>query len=63
MKYTETWKKYLDVKVKYDEARVECYEAGKKRNEALEKYKQDIIKLHDKECGCKEWNGEAIIFS
>ena len=72
----EAWKKYDEAREKCDEARekwdearekwdeaVEKYvEAREKYNEAREKYKLQIEKLHKKECGCKEWNGEEIIF-
>ncbi len=47
-KYDEAWKKYGETWEKYDEVR--------------EKYKPEIEKLHAKECGCKEWNGEEIVF-
>ena len=41
------------------EAREKAREAWEK---AREKYKPQIEKLHKKECGCKEWNGEEIVF-
>jgi len=51
----EAWKRY-------DEAEKKCDEAWKKYHEAEKKYLPQLIELHKKECNCKEWNGEKLIF-
>ena len=68
-KYIEAWRKYIEAVRKLNEARRKCAEAGRKYievwrkcDEVLKKHKPFIEKLHKKECGCKEWNGERIVF-
>ena len=58
----EASKKYYEARKKKDEAWEKYYEAWKKYHEAREKYMPQLIKLHKKECNCKEWNGERLIF-
>ena len=53
--YVEAWEKYVEAWKKY-------VEAGKKYFKAWKKFKPEIEALHKKECGCKEWNGETLIF-
>ena len=61
-KCDEAWKKYIEAGKKYIEAWKKYIEARKKYGEAWKKYESQIENLHRKECGCKEWNGEEIVF-
>ena len=62
-KYYEAGRKYVEARQKWDEAWRRYDEAERKCYEILEKHKPFIEKLHEKECGCKEWNGEEIVFN
>ena len=67
-------KELVEAGKKYIEAGKKCIEAGKKYGEAGKKYceaekeydeaivKLQLEKLHEKECGCSEWNGEELVF-
>ena len=55
-------KDLIEAGQKYYEARRKLDEAWQKYNEVLEKHKSFLEKLHKKECGCKEWNGEMLVF-
>jgi len=73
-KCDEAWKKYdeavnkcveavnkcVEAVNKCDEAWKKYDEAWKKYDEAWKKYKLQLEKLHKKECGCREWNGEEL---
>ena len=48
-------KDLLEARRKYDEAE-------QKYDEAWKKYIPYFEKLHKTECGCKEWNGQEIVF-
>ena len=68
-KYHKAWEKYNEAEKKYYEAWEKYYEAEKKYFEvmqkylkAMQKYRPQIEKLHKKECGCSEWDGEEIVF-
>jgi len=68
-KYYKIWNKCDKAREKYDKARekyvkaIEKYDkAEEKYYKVEEKYKPQIKKLHKKECGCKEWNGEELVF-
>ena len=51
----EAWQKWVETERKWDGA-------WRKWVEILEKHKPFLEKLHKKECGCKEWNGERLVF-
>ena len=52
---------FKDAKGAYRKA-LNCYRKimKKYRNK---KYRKEIEILHEKECGCKEWNGKELVFS
>jgi len=65
----EAWQRWVEARQKWTEARQKCdearqkyYEARQKPYEALSKHKDFLEVLHKKECGCKEWNGNEIVF-
>ena len=58
--YDEAWKKYGEAWKKYVEAWKKSIEAEKEYDEAI--VKLQLEKLHEKECGCSEWNGEELVF-
>ena len=37
-------------------------EADQKREEVYQKSLPELEKLHKKECNCKEWNGNRLVF-
>jgi len=56
---------------KADKAKDKAFKAWNKADKALDKAdkaldkardNKQIIKLHNKECGCKEWTGKEIVF-
>ena len=59
-KVENTPKELCEASEKYNEARKKYNEAWKKYDEAWKKYKLQLEKLHKKECGCREWNGEEL---
>ena len=61
-KWDEAGRKYDEAERKYDEAKRKYDEAERKYDEILKKHKPFLEKLHKKECGCKEWNGEELVF-
>ena len=61
-KYYEAIEKYGAAWDKYYEASEKYHKAIEKYDELRGKYKNKMEKLHTKECGCKEWNGEEIVF-
>ena len=62
LKWDEAERKLDEADRKYDEAKRKYYEAVRKYDEILKKHKPFLEKLHKKECGCKEWNGEELVF-
>jgi predicted DsbA family dithiol-disulfide isomerase len=65
-KACEEWNKaceeWYEAYEKWDRAYEKWGEAYEKWDRAYEKYLPEIEKLHAKECGCREWNGEEIVF-
>ena len=61
-KWNEAYDKRKEADEKWKEADAKRNEADAKRKEAYKKYLPKLEKLHKKECGCKEWNGERLIF-
>ena len=53
--YYKTRQEYLWIKQLYEKIR-------KKHNEVFDKYSAYLMELHEKECGCKEWNGKKLVF-
>ena len=60
--YCEAYNAYCETRKACDEANKAYCEAYNACNEACKAYELDLIKLHAKEGGCKEWNGEEVIF-
>lgn len=60
-KFAEAEIKYPEAVKKYEEACMKYEEAVKKYEEAWKKCAPQLEKLHKKECGCSEWNGEEIV--
>jgi len=60
--YEKAWEKTREALEKAREAWEALEKAREAWEKAREKYKPQIEKLHKKECGCKEWNGEEIVF-
>ena len=58
--FVEAVNKCVEAVNKCDEAWKKYDEAWKKYDEAWKKYKLQLEKLHKKECGCREWNGEEL---
>ena len=61
-KYNAAWEKYYAAREKYYAAKEKYNAAWEKYYAVLLKYKPQLEKLHKKECGCKEWNGEKMVF-
>ena len=62
-------KDFVDICKVYGKADQKREEANQKRREAIQKweevylkYKPQLEEVHKKICGCKEWNGEEIVF-
>ena len=63
----QAWEQYEKVKAQaweqYEKVEAQALEQYEKvKAQALEQYEKVIEKLHKKQCGCKEWNGQEIIF-
>ena len=55
-------KEFMKARQEYEKAWQEYEKAGQEYKKTLLKYKPLFEKLHKKECGCKEWDGEEIVF-
>ena len=61
-KWEEACHKQKEACQKWEEAYQKRKEAKQKWEEAYHKYKPQLEEIHKKICGCKEWNGEEIVF-
>lgn len=60
--YDKSRKAYHKAREAYNKA-YEAYDKAREAyDKAFEKHKKEIEELHKKECGCKEWNGEKLVF-
>ena len=61
-KWKEIYQKWKEIYQKRREANQKFRETYQKRREAVQKYKPQLEEIHKKICGCKEWNGEGLVF-
>ena len=54
--YDKAWAEWAKAQAKWAKARAECDKLWAEWDKA------EIKKWHEKYCGCKEWNGERLIF-
>ena len=64
---TQAWEQYEKIQTQaweqYEKIQAPALEQYKKiQAQAWEQYKKVIEKLHEKQCGCKEWNDKEIVF-
>ena len=56
-------KEFVEACKNWDESSRNRVEAYRKWEEADMKYRPHFEELHKQICGCKEWNGEKLVFS
>jgi len=61
-KWNEADQKRKEADQKWNEADQKWNEADQKRKEAKQKYNPQLEEIHKKICGCKEWDGEELVF-